>query len=188
MRSLVLLSTFFVLQGAYALPGASKEAEPQPPKFTKLIDHMTNPDLENLVSLADEVTALPELGDCPRFVYRVKMTLPSEIKYDAALNEFMSLITPGARTFAFGLLSSTEPASNSILKMAQVEPSDKSEGELAQLDALTDAALECNTNTVLMEGTAVYSGANLPDASMTVRAVVDSNAGEFLIFGAGKCQ
>jgi len=188
MRALVMLITLFVFQGAYALPGASKEAEPQPPKYTQLIDHMTNPELENLVSLADQVTALPELGDCPRFVYRVKMTLPDNLKYDAALNEFMSMITPGPRTYTFAILGAAEPNAGSITRMAQTDVSDKAQGLLAQLQAQVDAAVACNTNTLLMSGTAVYAGADVHDAQMTVRAIVDGNAGEFLIFGAGKCQ
>lgn len=188
MRLLICLLILSNVQAADVRAQDTKSQEPTPPRFTQLIGKMSNANLEKLSTLAENVSQLDGLGDCERIVYRVKMDLPSNVNYDAPLNEFMSRVTPGDRTYNFGILAARAASDNSILKLATEATPDETRAALEQFNSQTIELLNSDPYVFLMAGTAVYSGKNLPDNQMTIRAIVDREANEFVMLGVGRCR
>jgi|GEM_PF-3623591 len=166
--------------------------EPVPAQFTQPIDKLSNDKLEALSQHLEQISQLQGLSNCGRFIHRVKMTLPQNINYDAPLNEFMSRIElhDHAYKYNFGILTARAPTDNSIAKLAAIEMPDETKAQIEQLNGLTNELLNSDRELFLMSGTAVYSpkeDKTLPDIQTTVRAVVDSEANEFVMLGLGQC-
>lgn len=185
MRAVLLLLPLWITS-AVALPKAGKEPEPAPPRFVSVIEHLSNPVLESLVQPADELTSQPDMSNCEHFVFRVKMQLPQNITYDNALNELISMVSPGERKFEFGVMS--QQKSSGIATMGNPNLTDSTRQKLESLNNKALQVLVSNSQVILMGGTAVYTKAKTVDAVMTVRALVDLQASEFLIFGSGQCR